>query len=465
MSVNGSIRMTAPGPVYQTRRARLAQQLRRPLVLCAGVAPPRNYPTNPHPFRAGSSYLYFGGPSIEGAALLVEPGSDGAAGCTLLRRPAAEDDALWIGPAPGDDAVAEAAGLPRTALAPPERLNALLAGRQAGYVAPRCVTTEAWMREVAAVPASDDERRAIIDLRLRLDEYELADMRRAAQVGCKAHRAAMGATRVGRRESDVAAAFIAALVAEQMQPSFTPIITVRGEVLHGHGHRNVLREGALLLVDGGAEHDTGYASDITRTFPVSGTWTDIQRQLYTTTLKAMRHAISACRPGVRYRDIHDLAATHLCTGLVEADLLKGDPAELSQRGAHTLFFPHGVGHLIGLEVHDMEDFGDLAGYAPGRTRRPQFGSKYLRLDRDLAPGMAVTIEPGIYIVPAIWESPELTRPFASDVNRHHVDALIQGQFGGIRIEETVYIGEDRAEALTASLPSDPDAVLECIGRG
>jgi Xaa-Pro aminopeptidase len=222
----------------------------------------------------------------------------------------------------------------------------------------------------------------------------------------------------------------------------------------------------MLLCDAGAEEPGGYASDITRTFPVSGHWTSIQRHLYDTTLRALREATAACVPGKRYRDVHDLSARVICEGLVAAELLRGNPAELVARTAHALFYPHGVGHLIGLDAHDMEDFGDLAGYAPGRTRRTEFGNKYLRLDRDLEPGMTVTIEPGIYLVPAIWESDELVGPLADVVNRTKVDALLRDRFGGIRIEDTICIRPAETggpEVLSESLPKDADEVAACVG--
>jgi Xaa-Pro aminopeptidase len=212
-------------------------------------------------------------------------------------------------------------------------------------------------------------------------------------------------------------------------------------VLHAIAYRNELQTSALLLIDAGAEEPGGYACDITRTVPVGGQWTPMQRQLYDTVLRAQHEAIAACRPGRRFRDIHDLAGRVICEGLVEAEMLRGDPAELAARYAHTLFFCHGLGHLIGLDVHDMEDFGDLAGYAPGRSRRPEFGNKFLRLDRDLAPGMTITIEPGIYLVPALWQRDDLVGPFADVVNRKAVDALLADCFGGIRIEETICVRE------------------------
>jgi Xaa-Pro aminopeptidase len=188
--------------------------------------------------------------------------------------------------------------------------------------------------------------------------------------------------------------------------------------------------------------------------------------LYDTVLRAEEAAIAACRPGARYRDVHDTAARVICEGLVEASLLRGDPDILFERAAHTLFFTHGVGHLLGLDVHDMEDFGDLAGYPEGRTRRPEFGNRFLRLDRDLAPGMVVTIEPGIYLVPQIWQSAELSGPFEDVTNWEAIDMLLNSHFGGIRIEDDVHVlpaDEESPEVLTRDLPKEPDAVAELVG--
>ncbi len=253
------------------------------------------------------------------------------------------------------------------------------------------------------------------------------------------------------------------LTANECDPSFTPIVSVRGEVLHSDVYSNPLKAGDLLLVDSGAEAPTGYTSDFTRTLPVSGTYSSIQRHLYDTVLRAQKQAIAACVPGARYRDIHDMAARVICEGLVEAQCLRGDPGELAARRAHTLFFAHGLGHLIGLDVHDMEEFGDLAGYAPGRSRRTPFGDKFLRLDRDLQPGYALTIEPGIYFVPALWDNDELTGPFRDVVNRSCVDALLSDRFGGIRIEETIVISESpEPEILSDRLPRDADEVCALV---
>lgn len=460
-----TIDMAAPPETYRARRARLASKLDRPMVLFSGMPRARNYPTNLHPFRAGSSYLYFGGPPVAGAALMLEPNSDGLAGCTLARPIVGFEDIVWTGPPASDDSLSAACGLNHTSLIAPDALKTTLGGRAAAYIAPPCPTTLAWAGSLGLQPATPDELLPIVEMRLIKDEHELKALRRAAKVGVDAHLAAMKATAPGRSEAQVVAAFHEVLFANQCQPSFSPIVTIRGEILHSEGYPNKLERGNLLLVDGGAESPDGYVSDITRTYPVDGRFTTMQRDLYEIVLRAQRAAIAACVPGKRYREVHDLAALITCEGLVEIGLLRGDPIDLTQQLAHTLFFGHGVGHLFGLDVHDMEDFAGLAEYPAHRTRRPEFGNKYLRLDRDLEPGMTVTIEPGIYLIPAVWENDDFMRPFDDVVNRPAVDALLKEGFGGIRLEEDICVrsaDNDGPEVLTAALPIDADEVAEIV---
>jgi len=405
---------------------------------------------------------------MEGALLVIEPRSDGDGdiGCALFRIRPGPDDDLWSGPAPDDASLASAAGLDPSRIIDADRLGRRIADLQAAAIAPPCPVTRKIIDQHRLKPRQPEDLTPIIEMRLIKDEHELNAMRRAAGVTVEAMRAAISACAPGRREADVAAAFAAVLEANECRPAFTPIITVRGEVLHIEGHGNALCAGDLLLIDGGAEGANGYAGDVTRVCPVSGEFTPIQRHLYDTVAKALSIATAACVAGKRYREVHDLAARVLCEGLVEAELLRGDPEELAQRSAHTLFFPHGVGHLIGMEAHDMEDFGDLAGYAPGRSRSTEFGTKFLRLDRDLAPGMTVTIEPGIYLVPAIWARDDLVGPFRDCVNRSAVEALLKDRFGGIRLEDTICVREENAggpENLSASLELDADQVARLVG--
>ncbi len=465
MSSATKVLTSAPAEVYRQRRVRLAAQLHRPLVLFSGHAPARNYPNNTHRFRPASSYLYFGGPPLEHAALVIEPGSDGDHGCLLARPVLTPDDRVWFGDLPDDAELAAAAGLDPARLCGPEQLEWALAGHEVAAVIPPFPQTIAWANQLGLPAASGGELRAIIALRLIKDEHELTAMRRAASVTVEAHRAALAACRPGGREADVAAAFTRVLVAHQCDHSFSPIITVHGEILHSAGHPHTLRDGALLLIDAAAEEPTAYAGDMTRTAPVNGRWTAVQRHFYDTVERALNEAVAACRPGVRYRDVHFLAARIICEGLVQAEVLRGEPEELATRAAHGLFFTHGIGHLIGMDVHDMEDFGDLAGYAPGRTRPTEFGNKFLRLDRDLEAGYCLTIEPGIYLVPALWATPEIVQPYRDVVNREKVDALLRDQFGGIRIEHTIHVRADGPpEVLTAALPTQADAVAGLVGR-
>lgn len=461
------ITMSAPPEIFQSRRKSLAAKLQRPLLIAAGRGRARSVPTAAYPFRPGSHYLYFGGPPIEGAALWIEPGSDGRSGVHLLRDALDFEEAVWVGEQPGDDELAHAAGLDESALVATGDLARMRKSRDAGWVAPVCPSTIAWIESAGLTAIGDDEKLAIIEQRLIKDEHEMRAMRRAAAVTVKAHRAALAAIRPGGREADVAAAFFSAIATEQCGPSFTPIVTTRGETLHLEGFPNQLGDGALLLIDAGAEEPTGYVADVTRTAPVNGKFTGIQRRMYETVLKAKDVATTACVPGTRYRDIHDLAAREICAGLVDAGLLRGDPDDLAARFVHTLFFPHGVGHLLGLDAHDIEDFGDLAGYESGRTRRPEFGNKYLRLDRDLEAGMVVTIEPGFYLVPAIWREEALVAKYADAVNRDAVDKMLNDRFGGIRIEDDIHVRPTEMsgpENLTAALPCDADSVEQLVGR-
>lgn len=462
-----ALKLTAPAETYVARRKAFASKLERPVVLMAGEAMPRQYATNTIPFRAGSNYLYFGGPPVEGAAILIEPGSDGNAGCTLFRTPANFEVTAWVGAPPDDDALADASGISKDHFAAPSDLAGRIGNREAAVFATPCPVTKAWSDELGLQKPTSQEYTAIVDMRLYKDEHELAAMRRAAQAGMAAHRAAWKAAKLGVHEAEVAAALYAALIKRRCDTSFSPIVTVRGEVLHAGGFVNKLEAGQLLLCDAGAEEVGGYASDLTRTAPVSGTFSDMQRRLYDTVLRAQRECIAACLPGRRYRDVHDLAGRIITEGLLEAGLLKGAIGELVERRVHTLFMTHGVGHLIGLDVHDMEDFGDLAGYAPGRERRQAFGDKFVRLDRDLEPGMAVTIEPGIYFVPAVWAEAALVEPFAGCIDREAVETLLDARFGGIRIEDTIVVREAAAgspENLTIELPTDADEVAAAVAE-
>ncbi|MBD2426564.1 aminopeptidase P family protein [Phormidium sp. FACHB-1136] len=426
------------------RRAGLSQRFPNPVVLWAGTPPSRNFPANTYPFRASSHFLYFAGRPLPGAALVLESGE-----ATLFMDEPGPGAALWHGPTPSPAAQAEAIGA--QAVYP----LAELPQRAVDAVALPADLTQATAQEIALV-------QAIVDLRLSHDDWALAEMRFAAQVSVQAHRAGMMATRPATTEAEVRAAIEQVMMAHQCPCAYTSIVTTHGEVLHNDQYHHPLQPGDLLLVDAGAETPQGWSADITRTWPVSGQFLPPQREVYDVVLAAHDACIAAAKPGVEYRDLHLLACRTLAVGLVDLGILRGQPDDLVERDVHALFFPHGVGHLLGLDVHDMEDLGDRAGYALGRQRSQRFGLGFLRLDRPLAPRMVVTIEPGFYQVPGILEPTRQSGQYDDAVNWERLEDFASVR--GIRIEDDVLITEEGSDVLTAALPTTADT-LETLVRG
>jgi Xaa-Pro aminopeptidase len=448
----------------EKRRSKLAGILgARPALIAAGLPRPRNYGANQYPFRASSHFLYLFGQPLRGAVGVYD-GED----FTLYVPDPHPGQALWEGAPPTPEEIATATGCPVRPLA---RLAAALRDRAVATVpAPdveTCLEQSRLLgREVRPghvdaldVPLAD----ALVTLRLQHDEAAIAELRAAAEATAAAHRAGMAATRPGQPAWTVRAAMEAQLGARGMTCAYPSIVTPHGEILHSERSDQVLAPGDLLLADVGAETRGGWAGDVTRTWPVSGRFSPTQRDLYALVLEAQRQAIAAVGPGTRYRNVHRLAAQALAAGLVDLGILRGDPIALAEDGVVALLFPHGVGHLLGLDVHDMEDLGDRAGYAPGRQRATQFGLSALRLDRDLLPGMAVTIEPGLYLAPAILDDPALARLAGDRLNRARLEQFRDVR--GIRIEDDVLVTETGREVLTAAIPKSPDQVEASVGGG
>jgi Xaa-Pro aminopeptidase len=451
---------TTPSSAFRARRERLATRHPGPIALASGFSRPRNFPGLHYPFRAESHFAYLVGPAPEGALLFVH-GDE----YVLFVDDADPDEALWVGPQPAWSDVFASQGLrvrPLDAFEAPEGLATL---------PPQDAETAEWLSSLVdrdVEPGSGDSldgvdaalADALIDLRLLHDEAALAQMRAAVAVTADAHRAGMRATRAGDREAAVRAAMEAVVIGQGMTMAYPPIVTRRGEVLHCETYDGVLEDGDLLLADVGAETAEGWASDVTRTWPASGRFSATQRALYDVVLAAQRAAIDTVAPGRRYLHVHRAAAATLVEGLVALGILRGSPDELAQRGAAAWFFPHGIGHLLGLDVHDMEDLGDRAGYAPGRQRPSAPGDRYLRLDRDLAPGMVVTIEPGFYQVPPLVERLR-GDPLAAQVDFDALDRF--SDVRGIRIEDDVLVTQEGAEVLTAGIPKDPEDIERAMG--
>lgn len=461
---------------FQHRRAEFLRAIDAPVLLMAGGARARNYPDNVYPYRADGSFLFFFAAPEPDAAALFDP-KDGSV--TLFLHARTPEGALWHGPVPDFATMKKEHGV--NDVQPLEKLAAEVKRRTAGRkvrtlaVADERATALAASITGEALDYYDGKKvgdgalvQALGKLRVKKLPAELDAMRQTAKVTHEAHVRAMQHTRVGVAEQAIVGVVEGCFAHHGCVPAYNTILSVRGEVLHNHAHDQTCKDGDLLLLDAGAESvATGYCSDVTRTWPVNGKFDAEQAAIYDTVLRAELAAIAMVKPGVRYRDVHRCASKVIAEGLVDIGLMKGNADALVDAGAHAMFFPHGVGHLIGLDVHDMEAFGDAIAYPAGRTRSPQFGTKYLRLDIDLEPGMAFTIEPGIYFVPAILQQGEFRDRFAGmvDFARAEQWAKKNGRgFGGIRIEDDVVCTAGGSEVLTQSIPKERSAVEGLVGK-
>lgn len=446
---------------FADRRSRLSALLAGPALLVAGHSRPRNFQHNRFPFRAESHFLYLVGRSIEDAALLVTP-----TGATLYAPEADPEAELWTGPMTTLEQLSKELGLEV------RPLEELTGAPELAALPPQDLETALWLSDLLdrdLEPGGDEEEQvaqdvelaeAMIALRLSHDAPAIAQLRQAAEVTYRAHVAGMRSTRAGAREASVRAAMEAEIIAAGCNTAYGSIVTVHGEVLHNERHDGVLGATDLLLADVGAETPEGFAGDVTRAWPVAGRFSATQRVIYDVVLASQLAAIAAVKPGVRYLDVHRAAGLALVEGLIGVGILHGSASDLYARGAAALFFPHGVGHLLGIDVHDMEDLGDRAGYAPGRERATAPGDRYLRLDRDLIPGMCVTIEPGFYQIPRILERPSEVGELESAINRAELARFTDVR--GIRIEDDVLVTDTASEILSAAVPksaSDVEAAM------
>ncbi|MBD0314979.1 MAG: aminopeptidase P N-terminal domain-containing protein, partial [Microcoleus sp. T3-bin5] len=339
----------------------------------SGNTSPRNFPANVFPFRTSSHFLYFAGLPLPNAAIRLEAGK-----LELFMDDPKPSSALWHGEMPSREKIAQKIGAdaakPMVELELSVKGAATIAVQDAGtWTQQSQLLDRLVLPQIQPAGIDFELAKAIVTVRLTHDEAALIELRKAAAVTVEAHKAGMAATTNAKIEAEVRAAMEAVIIAHNMTTSYNSIVTVEGEVLHNEQYHHPLQPGDLLLADVGAETEIGWAADVTRTWAVSGKFSSTQRDIYDVVLAAHDACIAKIRPGVEYEDIHLLACTVIAEGLVNLGILKGNPEDLVQMDAHALFFPHGIGHLLGLDVHDMEDLGDLAGYEEERERSDRFG--------------------------------------------------------------------------------------------
>jgi Xaa-Pro aminopeptidase len=437
---------------YSKRRAKLLSLLPgKTLLLHNGIIRQRNITASGYPFRANSNFLFFFGRYPPASLALIS-----ADGSSLFVPIATPEEVVWDGPGPSLEELRAASGAERIfplgdfqrelGRRSPESLCSLPhvdagVNHQLGALLGRPLSLEGADREAGL---------AVIECRLCHDEAGVEQLREAADVTAHAFARGFEALTQGADGYEILAAIEGECLRRGATTAFPTTLTVHGEVLHNPHISRTLSPGQLLLVDMGAEIPSGYSADVTRTWPVSGMFSSPQRELYELVLNMQRAAVAAIRPGGLFGEVHHAACRCCAEGLIALGLLRGNVDEAVERGAHTLFFPHGIGHLVGLDVHDMEDLGDLAGYADGQTRDTRFGWNNLRLNRKLRPHMLLTIEPGLYWIPALLDDPLRTAPFGDILNRARFERF-RG-FGGIRIEDNVFVLESGVEETTRSIP-------------
>jgi Xaa-Pro aminopeptidase len=429
---------------------------------------PKNYVDNVYPFRQDSHFLYYAGINETGMAVLIEPdGRD-----VLFGRPYDPDDLVWHGPRPyvGDHAAASGFAADADIATLKTEIDRLVAaGVRIHYLPPYRAERAFQLADLLdANPqkvgngVSDDLVRAACHQRLIKTDEEVAEIENALSVTAEMYRVAMAEARPGRHEYEVAGLMQARALELGREQAFPPIVTVRGEVLHNHSYRNRLEDGDLMLMDSGAESPRWYASDITRTFPVNGRFSDRQRRIYEIVLAAQMAVIQAASPEHDNKEMHRLASRTIAGGLTALGLMKGDPDDAVEVGAHALFFPHGIGHMLGLDVHDMEDLGDIVGYREGEERSTQFGLAFLRMTRPLEPGFVITVEPGVYFIPALIDLWKAEGKHSEFIDYERVEDF-KG-FGGIRIEDDVLITGNGCRVLGPGIPKTV-AEVEAACRG
>lgn len=444
---------------YIERRSRLGQALESGVVLLLGHdESPMNFRDNPYPFRQDASFLYYFGLSEPGMAALIDVEEGNS---TLFGHQPTLEEIVWTGARPSLAERGADVGLedcrPAAELADHLAL-AVQGGRTIHFLPPYRSSTILRLARLLEIPSADVEKcasrrliQAVVSQRAVKSTEEIAELDLAMALAHDIHTLAMRLARPGMLEQEVVGAIEGLLIGKGSAVPFPVIFSVRGEVLHNHRHDNEMQAGDLALLDAGALSPGCYASDITRTFPVGGRFTARQRQVYEVVLAAQRKAIAAVAPGVRFEEVHRLASRELAEGLAGMGILRGDLDEAVAQGAHALLFPHGLGHMLGLDVHDMESLGEqYVGYDEQTERSEQFGSRSLRLARELRPGFVVTIEPGLYFIPQLIDSWAAEKRLEEFIDYRELAGW--KDFGGVRIEDDLLVTAEGHRVLGEPIP-------------
>lgn len=447
---------------YTQRRQQLKQQIGSGLILLLGNDEAgMNFADNWYPFYQDSTFRYYFGLDLAGLTGVIDVDRDEV---ILFGPEQSIDDVVWTGPLPSLSSLAEQVGVSK--VLPTKKIADYLQGvANIHYLPPYRPEHElklyTWTGKATLEP-SVKLIEAVVAQRSVKSEAEVAEIEKAVTYTSRMHRSVMQFAREGMKEHEVASEAVRYAEASGNQLSFPLICTTQGQILHNHYRGNTLQAGDMLLFDGGIQTAAGYAGDMTRTFPVSGTFSEKQRELYQVVLDAHEAAMAALKPGMLFKDIHLLACRKLTDGLKQIGLMRGDTEEAVRAGAHTMFFQCGLGHMMGMDVHDMENLGEqYVGYTPEMRKSTKFGLKSLRLGRALEPGFVVTVEPGIYIIPELIDMRRNDKVAQQFINFELLNSY--RDFGGIRIEDDLLITNNGSRLLGEPLEravSDVEAIRQ-----
>ena len=445
--------------VYTKRREELHKKIKSGIALfISNIEAPLNYPANTYHFRQDSDFLYFFGIDLPGftGVMDFDSGKD-----RLFGNDYEMDDIIWMGPQPTIKELAMKCGITDTALTTKlEEIikDALSKKRKIHFLPPYRSETKMMLGSLLKenpcqmiTLASVDLIKAVISMRSIKEKVEIDEIEKAVDIAYEMHVTAMKMCKQGVREQDIFGTLEGIALAKGGGTSFPIILSVDGQTLHNHAHGNILRKGRMMVTDAGAETNLHYASDITRTTPVGGKFSPKQKDIYEIVLKANTEAIKATRPGISNRDLHFMACKIITTEMKSLGLMKGDVDEAVAAGAHALFMPHGLGHMMGLDVHDMEALGEnFIGYNDEVKRSDQFGTAFLRFALPYKPGHVFTIEPGCYFIPELIEKWKSEGKFKDFINYSKIEGYMS--IGGIRIEDDVLITENGHKVLGKPIP-------------
>lgn len=445
--------------IYTQRRNALRKLIPTGIILLPGNSEAAyNYAANTYTFRQDSNFSYFFGlenPDFAGI-IDVDNGVD-----YLFGNDFDIDDIIWMGPQPKVIELAAKIGVKNTSQLADLAVfvNNAIQKQRPIHFAPtyRAETTlqlsgllglnPLRIRDYASLPLIE----AIVKLRSVKSEPEVAEIEKAIETAWHMFTTGMRMAHPGRKEQEIVGAMEGISKSHGRPVSFPIILSINGQILHNHHHENILQEGRMLVMDGGSETALNYTSDITRTVPVGGKFSQKQREIYEIVLNANLNSIASTKPGTLYRDCHTVACETIASGLKDLGLMKGDVKEAVAAGAHALFLPHGLGHMLGMDVHDMEGLGQIhVGYDKEIQPSKQFGTAYLRMGRRLQPGFVITNEPGIYFIPELFDMWKAEKKYQEFLNYDKIEEY--RNFGGIRIEDDILVTADGHRVLGKPIP-------------